>query len=188
MFSKLEKYKDAQYVERVEEIFLKIQKAWDEDKLEELINIQSAIMLERDFAKMQRYKKENKKVVRKSVVINYVRPIYYQETEDKEILKYEIKASMESYVYDMFTEEVYEGIREYKDTNIYVLTFVKTNDIDKKTILKCEGCGAPIKAVEVGKCEYCGNVVIVSEHSWLVENIEITEEKNYIDDNDNRIQ
>ncbi len=168
----IDKYNTNEFENKVREIFLKIQNAWKNNNPEELIHIESSLLYERDAKKMRMYTSKNLKEVRNNIVINYAEADDYYDVGSKKIIKVKVKASMERYVYDTITGEVVEGIKEYNETKIYMLTLAKEQEKDGNIKMKCEACGAEVNIRAMGKCEYCGTLFHTNEHDWIVVDIE----------------
>lgn len=168
----IDKYNTNEFETKIKEIFKKIQNAWNTNNADELLHLESSMLYEKDAEKMRMYASKNIKEVRKDVVINFVDVIEKYEIANKEILKVKLKASMERYVQDVATGEIIEGIKEYKETKIYFLFFVRMIGKEGYTIAKCNGCGADVNIIASGKCEYCGTLFYAKEYDWVVADIE----------------
>lgn len=186
----LEKYGSEEFEKWIEQTFMQIHDAWNQNKPENLVNIESNLLYERDAEKMRQYKNKGLREVRKCVVINYVQIIDHNINDVKEVLKVRIKASMENYIYDIHTGEITEGIRDYKKTDIYELILSTKKAGNKIEQIKCNGCGADIEMNANGKCEYCGNLYYTEKYDWLIEDMyvvasgeeEIKKSNNIFDD------
>lgn len=153
----------------VKETFIKLQEAWNKNNPDDLIYIESDLLYERDAAKMRRYISENKREIRKDIVVSNINICGYEETEESKILKITLNANMERYVIDMTTNEIIDGIKDYQLDEKYLLVFGKRGERQQDT--KCIGCGANIVFNSLGKCEYCGNYIYSEEYDWVVNQI-----------------
>ena len=160
-----------EFEEWVKEIFLKIQNAWNENDYESLINIESKFLYERDSEKIKKYIKENKREVRECVIISCVEIYGHKENEENQSLKAILKVSLENYVYDINTKEIFSGIKDYKVDRIYKITFRKREKQQDQKV-RCEKCNAPIDLFNTRKCEYCGTILKINKFDWVVEDIE----------------
>lgn len=174
----MDKYNTDEFENKIKQIFLKIQNAWNKNKPEELLHIESSLLYERDAEKMRMYTSKGLKEVRNNIVINYAEADEYFEAGTKKFLKIKIKASMERYVYDTITGEIVNGIREYNETKVYILTLAKEEEKDGNIKMKCDACGADVNIRAIGKCEYCGTIFHTDEYDWTVVDIEEYKDKN----------
>lgn len=177
----LEKYNTDEFEEKIKKIFLKVQKAWSDNRPEDLINIESSLLYEREAEKIRRHISKNLREVRKNIVFNYIDVTEHYIAGTAEVLKVKIRASMENYIYNIITGEVVSGIREYKEIKKYILTMVKRGEKEGFINIKCDGCGANVSIMALGKCEYCGTLFYTKEYDWILEDIEVypDDEENY---------
>ena len=153
----------------IKEIFIRVQEAWNQNNPDALIYIESDLLFERDAEKMRKYVSENKKEIRKDIVVTSVNVCAYEETEKRKVLEATLKSSMERYVVDLRTKEIVDGIKDYQQDEEYLIVFGKRGE--KQTPIKCVGCGADITFNSLGKCEYCGNYIYSTEYDWVIEEI-----------------
>lgn len=172
----LEKLDIYEFVEWAKEVFIKIQKAKNNNDLDSLIRLESSFLFERDAEIIRRNTLANRREVRDCVVINYAKINEYECKNNYDFIRVEIKASLENYTQDITTGEVVSGIKDYKKTNIYIVTFVRRGNITGNTKMKCDSCGADVNVAASGKCEYCGNIFYMDVHDLVVGEIEVLEE------------
>ena len=43
---------------------------------------------------------------------------------------------------------------------------------EKIVTTNCPNCGAPTKVALAGKCEYCGSLIKIEDHGWVLSNLE----------------
>ncbi|MBO5142685.1 MAG: hypothetical protein J6C46_06750 [Clostridia bacterium] len=155
----------------VKEIFIKSQEAWNGNKYDDLMHVETGLLYEKHTTQMKRYIKENKEEVRKNIIVYNLHPKKYEVLGDKERLTFEFKLSMERYIIDKNSGEIIEGIRDYKETYQCNLMLKKQGNKTSGTI-KCDNCGAKIKVNSLGKCEYCGNIIYSDKYDWVIEDCE----------------
>jgi len=175
MQEQLNKLKEKEFDKWIKEVFIKIQNAWNENKINALVPLESGILLERDAQKMQILELEGKREVRKDTVVHYVDIYHYEKDGNVEIVKALVKATLENYIYQTGTNEVVEGIRDYNITKIYRITLKKRYNFGSelgKQIVNCKACNAKVDLKASGKCTYCGTMVYTEDHDWAVVEIE----------------
>ena len=173
MQREIEQFKTKEFMEWIKESFIGFQNAFSNNDLKKLMYLESSLLFERDSEIIRANIAAKRREVRDCIIINYIKILEYQKAEDREILK----VSMENYVYDVLTKEIISGVKEYKKTNKYILTFGKLGINENKTKIKCMGCGASLNISATGKCEYCGNIYYSELYNWLIEDIEILDEE-----------
>ena len=72
-----------------------------------------------------------------------------------------------------------EGSTSEDIKTVYQLKFMRRFALDQKTHINggtqtviCPNCGAEVKALNAGRCEFCGSVIKVSEFSWVLSDID----------------
>ena len=82
------------------------------------------------------------------------------------------------YIKDEKTGNVLKGNTETRLTHTYILTFVRKRGVltqaggPKVASANCPNCGAPTKVALAGKCEYCGSLIKIEDHGWVLSNLE----------------
>ena len=173
MENSIEELFQSELSDKMKDIFLKIQKARNEHDLNTLTLLESPYLFEQDARKIKLLNLNGKKQVKKDIVIHYISLREYYIKDGYEYIEVEIKATLEDYIYQLTTNEVVEGIRDYNLTKKYQVVFKKTKKEEEVSeIVKCIACNANVETKALGKCEYCGTIAYNKEYNWIIDRIE----------------
>ncbi len=72
------------------------------------------------------------------------------------------------YVINTKTKETIRGSMDRMVHNNYILTFVRSSNIEEGKENKCPNCGAPIKDKASEVCEYCGSTIVKDSETFVL--------------------
>ena len=112
------------------------------------------------------------------ISVNFAELVSYAVDNEKETIIVALNSSMIDYIIDEKTGNVVKGDRSTRRTNTYKLFYIRKKGV--KTLedtaelhtTNCPNCGAPTKITSSGKCEYCGSIITIGEHDWVLNDIE----------------
>ena len=160
------------------DIFVKLQMAWTKRDWEEIRLYETNELFEQHKTQLQGYINNGTINVMDRICVNYAKLNDFEQTENKDILSIALNSSMIDYIKDEKTGEVLKGNTTTRLTNTYKLTFIRKKGLttqEGETKIKstnCPNCGAPTKVTIVGKCEYCGSLIKIEDHGWVLSNLE----------------
>ena len=94
-------------------------------------------------------------------------------TDIKEIVHVTIISRYMDYIIDSNTSQYKRGINDHRVEKTNYLVFEKyLNAKDRPMIFKCPNCGADMDINFNGKCNFCRNVVDLSEYEYILTSIE----------------
>jgi len=163
-----------QFKKNVEDNFLLLHEAWSNRDNEKIKNIETKELYEQHKIQLETYKMSEEINIKEEVTINWVTLMSFEMSGKKEILTVRVHATMKDYIIHDKTFELERGDRGKKYTNIYILKLVRpVGNRNKDTAeIVCQNCGAKGKISSMGYCEYCGTLLTINEHSWLLSSIE----------------
>jgi len=167
-----------QFKSYVKDVFIKLQNAWTERDWEKIRVFESNELFEQHKAQLDGYIANNQINVMERICVNWVRVLSYEENGGKEILTVALNSRMGDYIIDATTKQVLRGDEHTEYTNTYTMQFIRskgqlTPDGGQKiNTTNCPNCGAPTKIMSSGRCEYCGSVITVTNHGWVLNNLE----------------
>lgn len=158
--------------------FVKLQNAWTARDWEQIRTIESEELFEQHSAQIKRYIDKKQINVMDRIAVNYAKLYSFSQDEDKDTLSILLNSSMADYIIDENTQEVIQGDKITRRTKTYKMTFIRKKGLktsestDEKKTTNCPNCGAPTNITSSGKCEYCGSVITIGEHDWVLSNLE----------------
>ena len=146
----------------VEEIFLKIQKAWSNRNIEEIRQYETPELYEQHLNQIDEFKEEQKINVIEEIEINHVHIVDYECENNKEIITVEVSSRMKDYIIDENTQELLEGEKDIYFRKLYKLKFARKIGTKKENnkVIKCQNCGSLVEGNTTMKCKYCGSVIV----------------------------
>ncbi len=158
--------------------FIKLQNAWTARDWEQIRTIESEELFEQHSAQIKRYIDKKQINVMDRIAVNYAKLYSFSQDEDKDTLSILLNSSMADYIIDENTQKVIQGDKITRRTKTYKMTFIRKKGLktsestDEKKTTNCPNCGAPTNITSSGKCEYCGSVITIGEHDWVLSNLE----------------
>ena len=160
------------------DVFVKLQTAWTKRDWEEIRLYETNELFEQHKTQLQGYINNGTINVMDRICVNYAKLNRFEQTADKDILSIALNSSMIDYIKDEKTGAVLKGNTENRLTNTYRLTFIRKKGVltqaggPKVASANCPNCGAPTKVALAGKCEYCGSIIKIEDHGWILSNLE----------------
>ena len=176
---KVDKYfNDEQFLASVKNLFVKLQTAWSARDWETIRPLESENLFEQHSRQLQGYidRKQINKIER--IAVNFAELVTFAQDNEKDILVVALNSSMNDYIVDEETGKILKGSKDYRVTNTYKLTFIRKKGIvteegtDKLKTTNCPNCGAPTTITSSGKCEFCGAVITIGAHDWVLGDME----------------
>ena len=176
---KVDKYfNDEQFLASVKNLFVKLQTAWSARDWETIRPLESENLFEQHSRQLQGYidRKQINKIER--IAVNFAELVTFAQDNEKDILVVALNSSMNDYIIDETSGKILKGSKDYRVTNTYKLTFIRKKGIvteegtDKIKTTNCPNCGAPTTITSSGKCEFCGAVITIGAHDWVLGDME----------------
>ncbi len=173
-----ENFNREEFTAWAKDIFVKLQMAWTERNWEEIRLYETNELFEQHKNQLQGYINNGTINVMDRICINYAQLNSFEQTADKDILSIALNSSMIDYIKDEKTGAVLKGNTTTRLTHTYKLTFVRKRGVltqaggPKVKSANCPNCGAPTKVALAGKCEYCGSLIKIEDHGWVLSNLE----------------
>ena len=171
-------FNDEKFLAWVKNLFVKLQTAWSERNFEEIRVLESEDLFEQHSRQLSGY--VNRKQINKleRICVNFAELVTFAQDNEKDILVVALNSSMLDYIVDEATGRVLKGSKDNRLTNTYKLTFIRKKGniteegTDKLKTTNCPNCGAPTKITSSGKCEFCGSVITIGTHDWVLGDME----------------
>lgn len=171
-------FNDEQFLAMVKNLFVKLQTAWSERNWETIRPLESEALFEQHEKQLKGYidRKQINKIER--ICVNFAELVSFAQDNEKDILVVALNSSMTDYIIDEESGKVLKGSKDHRVTNTYKLTFIRKKGIvteegtDEKKTTNCPNCGAPTTITSSGKCEFCGSVITIGAHDWVLGDME----------------
>lgn len=171
-------FNDEQFLAFAKNTFIKLQNAWSERNWEIIRTIETENLYEIHSKQIKEYinKKEINKMER--IAINFAELVSFAQDNEKDVLVVALNSSMLDYIVDEKTGMVLRGSKDNRLTNTYKLIFVRKKGViteagtEKLKTTNCPNCGAPTNITSSGKCEFCGSVITIGIHDWVLGDME----------------
>jgi Uncharacterized protein conserved in bacteria len=171
-------FSEEKFLSWAKDVFVKLQMAWTQRDWSVIRTFETPELFEQHSQQLQEYIDLNKINVMERIAVNYSELYEFKQDGDKEMLSISLKSTMKDYIIDATTKQVLEGDRNIDRHGRYRMTFVRKAGVktvigtDEKKTTNCPNCGAPTEITSAGKCNYCGSVITIGEHDWVLSNIE----------------
>ena len=171
-------FNDDKFISDAKNKFIKLQNAWSEKDWEAIRTIESESLFELHSKQLQGYKDRGQTNKMERISVNFAELVSYNVDNEKETVIVALNSSMVDYIIDDKTGNVIKGDRETRRTNTYKLSFIRKKGVktsegtDEVHTTNCPNCGAPTRITSSGKCEYCGSVITIGEHDWVLNDME----------------
>ena len=171
-------FNDEKFLGWVKNIFVKLQTAWSERDWEAIRPIESESLFEQHSKQLQGYVERKQINKMERICVNYAELVSFSQDNEKDILVVALNSSMTDYIIDEQSGKVLKGSKDRRLTNTYKLTFTRKKGVlteegtEKLHTTNCPNCGAPTKITSSGKCEFCGSVITVGSHDWVLTDME----------------
>mgnify|MGYP002624490879 CR=1 FL=1 len=171
-------FNEDKFISDAKNKFIKLQNAWSERDWETIRPIESESLFELHSKQLQGYKDRGQINKMERISVNFAELVSYAVDNEKEIVVVALNSSMVDYIIDEKSGNVIKGDRETRRTNTYKLSFIRKKGVKTETgtdevkTTNCPNCGAPTRITSSGKCEYCGSVITIGEHDWVLNDME----------------
>ncbi len=164
-----------QFLKKVDKIFLKVQKAWYEQKSESVQHMISDALYEQLKCQEEEQKANGIKFTYKDMVIQNTRIAQVNSDQNFDVIHVFIRANSRDSIIDLETNEVLAENEENRDFAEY-WTFLRrptAKTLNKPDLLSssCPNCGNPIKIGQVTVCEICKSYLRSGEYDWVLAKI-----------------
>lgn len=171
-------FNDEQFLTWTKNLFVKLQTAWSERDWEAIRPLESENLFEQHSKQIQGYidRKQINKMER--IAVNFAELVSFSQDNEKDILVVALNSSMTDYIVDEISGMVLKGSKDSRLTNTYKLTFIRKKGVlteegtNELKTTNCPNCGAPTKITSSGKCEFCGGVITIGAHDWVLGDME----------------
>lgn len=171
-------FNEDKFITDVKNKFIKLQNAWSERDWEIIRPIESESLFEQHSKQLKGYIDRGQINKMERISVNWAELVSYGSDNEKETVVVALNSSMNDYIIDEKTGNLLKGDRERRLTNTYKLSFIRKKGVktaegtDEVKTTNCPNCGAPTKITSSGKCEYCGSVITIGEHDWVLNDME----------------
>lgn len=172
-------------LERVGNLYVQMQEAWQKKDWEPMRGSLSDALFHQMARQLDALREQGlTNCVERIAVLDSFISRYYQEGDD-DVLVVRLSTRICDYTIRDDTGELVRGsrTRELFMTYDWKLTRQKdrrTPDAETMTAVNCPNCGAPLSVRESARCEYCGTVVTLADHDWVLSGITgVSQRSNY---------
>ena len=148
--------------------FLKVQNAWMDFKYDELRTLCTDELYNSYKAQLETLKIKDGQNIMHDFELVDIKIIEAKEVNDEIIVRVFMCVEFFDYVINSKTKQITRGTDKYKLLNNYVMTFVMKAEKGKAKATKCPNCGAKMKIVTSGKCEYCDSTIVTKASEFVL--------------------
>ena len=158
--------------------FVKLQECWTKRNWEEIRTFETEELFEQHSTQLKRYIEKKQINVMDRIAVNYANLYSFTQDNDKDTLKILLNSSMIDYIKDEETGKILKGDTTTRRNTTYLMTFIRKKGVktqesgEEMKTSNCPNCGAPTKVTSSGKCEYCGSIITIGKHDWVLSNLE----------------
>lgn len=171
-------FNEDKFITDVKNKFITLQNAWTQRDWEIIRPIESESLFEQHSKQLQGYIDRGQINKMERISVNFAELVSFTQDNDKDTVVVALNSSMIDYIIDEKTGNILKGDRENRRTNTYKLSFIRKKGVkteeatDELKTTNCPNCGAPTRITSSGKCEYCGSVITIGEHDWVLNDME----------------
>lgn len=159
--------------EKIGNWYVQMQTAWTKKDITQLRPYFSDALYAQMEAQVQKYVQNHQTNYVEDVSVMGVKLRGYRQTGDVDEIIAEVTARIKDYTVDDKTGEVVKGSKTAEKfiTYEYSLTRTKgetTEEQEALTTITCPHCAASVNINESAKCPYCGSVLTVAKHGWVI--------------------
>lgn len=156
------------------EVFITLQEAWTARDWEKIRPFEKETLYQQHAKQLQEYINLGRTNVIERININHAYPYAYIRDQEYEYLRIFMAVRMNDYIVDDRTGAVLQGSKDQPCYLQYILTFMRKTGLQTGAAaagadeVECPHCGAPVSVTSAGKCDYCGFIITVDEHDWVL--------------------
>ena len=121
---------------------------------------------------IERNKSNNEKQMYDELNVKDIMLTSRETTSTKEIINVTIISRYMDYIIDADTGEYKRGVKDYRVERSNYLTFERyLNAKDRPILFKCPNCGADMDINNSGRCNFCREVVDLSDYEYILTQI-----------------
>lgn len=171
-------FNDEKFLAWVKNLFVKMQTAWSERNFEEIRVLESEELFEQHSRQLKGYVERKQINKMERICVNFAELVTFAQDNEKDILVVALNSSMLDYIVDETTGRIIKGSKDYRLNNTYKLTFIRKKGsmteegTEQLKTTNCPNCGAPTNITSSGKCEFCGSIITIGTHDWVLGDME----------------
>ena len=144
---------------------------------EEQLEVVKSFMADNLYSKFvmqaKAFERDGVSFITEDLVINNCFIYDYGSSLDKEEIKVLIEANMKEYIIRNSDNVVLKGSKDKFHEKKVIMTFLKRDSKDLEgMITNCPNCGTATSQVELGKCKYCGTIILPIRYNWVLTKFE----------------
>ncbi len=170
-------FDESKLQQRLSNAYVQMQNCWTAKNLEPLRPyLSDAMYAQLDRQLQQNYVKGRRTNHVDNISVNVVNLRGFKQVGDQDQIIVELVARITDYTVDDRTGQVVRGTKDREKFMTYEWSVtrtkgMKTEESEGLTTITCPHCGAPVNLNESAKCPYCGSILTVEKHDWVVSNI-----------------
>ncbi len=157
--------------------YMQMQDAWEKKDWEPMRSIMSDALYNQMARQLQEYIDKKRTNHVDNIMVQSAQIRRYAQDEYNDILTVRLSTRINDYVTDDLTGALISGSKTTDLYMVYDWTLTRSKNVqtkDKKefTQVQCASCGAPLNVKQTGRCDYCGAIITLSEHDWVLTGIQ----------------
>lgn len=169
-------FSEAQFKEKLANLFVQFQNGWQDKDLEPL----RPYMSDAYFAQMDRqldaYRKNNRTKMIERIAVLGVELSGWKQENGSDVMIARLNTRFTTYTVDDRTGNLLNGSKTAEKFMDYEWQLIRTSGKTTVqgggvTVQNCPNCGATVNINQTAKCEYCGSIITVDAYDWVVNGI-----------------
>ena len=171
-----ENFSQADLEEKISNLYVQMQQCWTDKNIESLRPYLSDAFYEQMDRQLDTYRKKGwTNYVERIAVLSVNLEGFYQ-SGGNDVIVAQVEARIVDYTLDDATDEVVKGDKNKEKFMTYEWELERptghtTTKSGEMTVVNCPNCGAPLSINKSAKCPYCGSVVTLKEHNFVISKI-----------------
>ena len=125
------------------------------------------------FMQAKAFENDGVTFVTEDIIINSCDIYDYGRSLDKEEIKVLIDANMKEYIIKNSDHKIIRGNNKKYNNKKVLMTFLKRESEEPEGLENnCPNCGTAVNQTELGKCRYCGTIILPIRYNWTLTKFE----------------
>lgn len=161
---------------KLSNLYVQMQHAWTAGNLDSLRPYFTDSFWSQMDNQLQALKQSGRTNYVDNIAVMAVDLLGYTQNDHDDIVAARISTRITDYTLDDRTGNLVSGSKDREKFMVYEYTLTRTKGMtsdkeEEMTVLNCPNCGAPLKINASAQCPYCGSVITVENHGFVISQI-----------------
>ena len=169
-------FSEAQFKEKLSNLYVQFQNAWQDKDLESLRPYLSDMYYAQVDRQLDNYRRNNQTPHVERISVLGVTLTGWKQENGNDVMIARLNTRITTYVTNDANGDLVRGSRtaeKFMDYEWEVIRASGKTTVQEggMTVQNCPNCGATININHTAKCEYCGSIITVDSYDWVVNSI-----------------